>query len=85
METLKIYLLSQEENTGYDTYSECIVCATNVEDAKNIRPDSKEFIDGVCADSYEWATNINNITCEEIGIANHNTREGVILSSYHAG
>ena len=24
---LKIYLLSQDDNNGYDTYDSCIVCA----------------------------------------------------------
>lgn len=37
---MKLYLISQEENNDYDTYSDAVVCADNEEEAKRICPSS---------------------------------------------
>ena len=37
---MKLYKLSQEINTGCDTYNSAIVCAKNEEQARKIYPDS---------------------------------------------
>lgn len=36
--TLNLYLLTQDENNGYDTFDSCVVAAYNEEDAKCIHP-----------------------------------------------
>jgi len=89
----KLYLLTQNENNGYDSYDSCIVCAESEEQAKTISPGC---IDDVLADcdekskgcytnnSSDWATTTRNVTCELI--ANNATCEiGVVLSSFNAG
>ena len=35
---MNIYLLEQDENSGYDTYDGCVVIAENEEEAKQICP-----------------------------------------------
>jgi len=40
---MKIYKLSQNINTGYDTYSDCIVIAENEEEAKRTHPSIYDF------------------------------------------
>ena len=35
---LKLYLISQNVNNGYDTFSAAVVCAENEEDAKRVHP-----------------------------------------------
>jgi hypothetical protein len=35
---LKLYLLTQDESNGYDTFDSCVVAAYNEEDAKRIHP-----------------------------------------------
>jgi len=35
---MKIFLISQSENSGYDTYDSAVVCAENEEAAKRITP-----------------------------------------------
>ena len=35
---MKLYRISQEVNTGYDTYSDAIVCAENEEEARKTHP-----------------------------------------------
>ena len=39
---MNIYLLSQSEVDGYDTYDSCVVAAENEEDARQIHP--SEFV-----------------------------------------
>lgn len=40
---LKLYLLTQTENSGYDTFNSCIVAAYNEEEAKSIHPFLHKF------------------------------------------
>lgn len=81
---MNIYLLTQEENTGYDAYDSCIVYATSVEEAINIRPDSDKWEElnewNDC-----WATKKENVRCELIGYTDENIESGLILSSFNAG
>ena len=35
---MNLYLLTQEDASGYDTYDSCVVAAKNEEDAKQIVP-----------------------------------------------
>ena len=72
----KLYLLTQNVNSGYDTFDSCIVVAENEEEAKNIRPSS-------WADSSCWAEP-KDIEAEEIGEAKEGLI-GCILASFNAG
>lgn len=40
---MKIYLISQDINNGYDTYSDAVVIAENEEEAKRIHPYKEIF------------------------------------------
>jgi hypothetical protein len=81
---LKLYLLTQNEHRGYDTYDSCVVCAKNADDAKTINPDGDKFIEG--NDPWNtWATKLSSISCTEIGIANKGIERGVIVASFNAG
>ena len=81
---MKLYLLSQNDNTGYDTYDSCVVCAENEEDAKTITPYGNVYSEPVKIYS-DWALSKENILCEEIGKANDKQVRGVILASFNAG
>ena len=74
---MKLYLLTQSVNNGYDS---CIVCAKNEADAKTITPDGKELTSMFS----DWAKP-EDVTCEEIGTANKAQVRGVILASFNAG
>lgn len=80
---MKIYLLSQNKNRGYDTYDSCVVCAENEESAKKIHPGGGETTSE--EEEYSGWTTLENVHCEEIGEANFNQSEGVICASYNAG
>jgi hypothetical protein len=81
---MKLYLLSQDDNNGWDTYDSCVVCAESEDDAKTITPDGGVF-QNISQYNGGWARNFSSIKCEEIGLANENQKRGVICASYNAG
>lgn len=89
---MKLYLISQNENSGYDTYDSAVVAAPDEEMARNISPLRGEwegknlFMDWNEANIFsEWATRPENVNVKYIGEAIEGTKIGVILSSYNAG
>jgi hypothetical protein len=81
---MKLYLLAQDDNSNYDTYDSCIVCAENAEDAKTIAPNGNVYSEPQGKYS-DWALSADNISCEEIGEANDKQVRGVVLASFNAG
>lgn len=79
---MKLYKISQEEYTGYDTYDSAVVCAETAEDAAKIHPRDDDW-PAWCPSV--WASTPANVTVVEIGIANENTQRGVVCASFHAG
>lgn len=77
---MNLYLISQNENDGYDTYDSLIVAANNEEEASTIHPDG----------SWEnptmaWCSSPALVTVEYIGKAAPNVEKGLILASFNAG
>jgi hypothetical protein len=77
---MNIYLLSQTDNDGYDTYSDCVVSAKSEDAARLISP-SGDF--GGTWQS--WADSPQSVVVKLIGVAVDGTKPGIILSSFHAG
>lgn len=75
-----LYLLSQDENNGYDTYSSIVVCAENEEQARMITPCG-------ATDIYNsaWASSPENVSVSLLGVAAPGIEEGIVLASFHAG
>lgn len=91
-EPLMIYKLEQRENNGYDTFSDCVVCAYNVEDAKSIVPgrDYNKTIEEIYKKKSSrphasWATKRENVKCTLIGMAVPGMQRGTVCESFHAG
>ena len=86
---MNLYLLSQKDNNGYDTYENCVVCAENEEIAKNIHPSGEEFKGKEGSEYFweydDWANTLEGIACELIGTANETQKRGVICASFNAG
>ena len=80
---MNIYLLTQTEIGGYDTYDSCVVCAENEEAASKILPSQHS--------SWErepwrmWASRPENVTVKLIGVAADGVEPGVVLASFNAG
>lgn len=73
---MNLYLLSQNINTGYDTYDSCVVAAKNEDSARHISPSLHV--------EYDWTTP-DYVNVKLIGKAIFGTKEGVIISSFNAG
>ena len=73
---MKLYLISQDRNCGYDSYDSAVVAATTPEKARLIIPGN---------DKDTWCKNEFDVTVTEIGTAARGTKAGVILASFNAG
>ena len=82
---MKLYIISQEVNTGYDTYDSAVVAAESEEDAKTIHPGGEtEPVREIDRHFYEWC-GLAHVKVELIGVAVKGTKRGVIVASYKAG
>lgn len=78
--TMKLFLISQSENSDYDTYDSFVVCADNEQEAKDI------VWDKYSRTTYSpWAFNKEAVSSEQIGEANEKQERGIILASFNAG
>jgi len=82
---MKLYLLTQSENRGYDTYDSCVVCAESEEDAKTIHPSECRRDKPWEYKWDEWATSPDKVECQELGESNDEQERGLILASFNAG
>lgn len=79
---MKLYLISQEYNDGYNTYDSAVVSAESEAVARTIHPRGAH---GDIKDGYTWVrfAEIDKIQVEYLG---ETTKErGVILASFNAG
>lgn len=87
--TVKLFFVSQDEVSDYDTFSDFVCCAKDENDARQITPCGKGYdSDGCLQDGYGgWASNINNVKVELIGevIEGCDATRRIICSSFHAG
>ena len=78
MKKLKLWLLSQSTNNGYDTYDAVVIVAYNEESAVK-----ESFLK---LGKRVWTDNENDVTVEYLGVyEGKETTEGVILGSFNAG
>lgn len=80
---MKLWLLSQDENTGYDTYDSVVVAAKSEEEARLILPSEYQNWEDGC--NYSWVNDPKLVKVELIGTAVRGTKVGVVLASFNAG
>lgn len=96
---MNLYLLTQTENRGYDTFDSCVVCAPNEEQAKAIHPRGDLYY--VAGRGWVWCdypylrsslsmgvdrwTSPDNVTATLIGVADPSVKAGVVIASFNAG
>ena len=82
---MKLWLISQDRNGKYDVYSDAVVAAETIEEAKMIHPSGyhKDW-DGT-QDTYDTWCNVEFVKCHMIGTAKAGTKMGVICAAFHAG
>jgi hypothetical protein len=77
-----LYLISQEEKNGLDTFNAVVVCARNREEARRVHPFGKD----AWGKSYAgWVGTPESVTVKLLGDARSNIPLGVVLGSYNAG
>lgn len=77
-----LYLISQTDNDGYDTFSDAVVAAWTEDEARNIHP-SQYVYPGEEWDLSSWCEPIS-VDVKFIGIADKDL-EGVVCACFHAG
>lgn len=78
---MNLYLITQTENAGYDTYDSAVVAASTEAVARNTNPQG-EWASRFSA----WATSPDNVTVERIGVAKKPYSDGtIVLASFNAG
>lgn len=81
---MNLYLLTQDDADGYDTYDSVVVCATSKADAVTIYPCSYSTEWGTIRHRV-WALTPDLVTAEYIGTAGKEIKRGVILASFNVG
>lgn len=83
---LGIYVISQSESTGYDTYNSAVVAAYTAEDARKCHPNSIAQAGDWIHNSGDWASKPENVTAVRIGDANKQVcNMEVLCASFNAG
>jgi hypothetical protein len=83
----KLYLVSQTENKGWDTFDAMVVCAESEEAAIDTHPNpgSKVAWLRVTTGADGWTHYRKDVHCTYIGEATDNVKLGVVLASFNAG
>lgn len=93
---LKLYRITQNEKTGYDTFDSAIVCAEDENAAKKIHPaegmdafsgfpSKEEEPDVWTRNPWCWCSHPDAVKVSYLGIAAGALPKGAILASYNAG
>ena len=80
---MNLYLIAQDENSGYDTYDSAVVVAKDEVLAKAMHPsgDAKDWVTAWPT----WADNTEQVTVKLLGKAEAGLKEGVYCASFNAG
>jgi hypothetical protein len=84
---MKLFLIHQRENNGYDTYDSAVVCAETEDDARHTNPGSGERMkDGDWDYSFiSWCSSPDRVVVEYLGEASDGIVPGIICASFNAG
>lgn len=86
---MNLYLISQDANNDYDTYSDAVVVAESEEAAKLIHPDGSKTLPTAEDDEWryrDWVKIPDQVNAKLVGTAAEGLQAGqVICASFHAG
>lgn len=89
MEHTFIWLLTQRQNKGFDTFDSCLVAADTEDEARMITPDGLPFrgiLDFPRTRAHSrWAYTSDAVVIEKIGVTKRERKGKVIITSYNAG
>jgi hypothetical protein len=82
---MKLFHISQSENTDYDTYSDAVVCCNTPEEASRIHPGGNSEWPLKDESCWDWCQTPEQVTVKYIGEAAPEILFKVVCASYHAG
>jgi hypothetical protein len=80
---VKLWVISQTENTGYDTYDSAVVAAETEAEARSIRPGGDPWLTQMRYN--DWADSPDGVVVHYIGEAAADVPPGVVIASFNAG
>lgn len=83
--SMKLYLISQRENSDYHTYDSAVVCAPDEETARNINPATGLPMGEEDELRSYWCYSAEMVEVKYIGEAKEGMIQGVVLASFNAG
>jgi hypothetical protein len=91
---LSLFLISQNENLGYDTFDSAVVCAESAADTRQMHPECSwehiKFSDKQNAKQwtttmgFTWAVRPGGVSVRRLGPA-YRVARGIVLASFNAG
>lgn len=82
---MKLFLISQKQNRGYDTYDSAVVVAIDEEAARQLDPGTGKPVED-WSDKYSaWCSGPEHVIVTHIGEAAAGVEPGVVCASFNAG
>ena len=84
---MKLFLISQSQNLGYDTYDSGVVAAPDEETARNMHLSTGHPMTAADWGSSipDWCSGPEHVHVLYLGVAAQGIAEGVVCASYNAG
>jgi len=84
---LKLYLVSQTENSGYDTYDSFVIACESEEEARHTIPSNGLVMtEEDWSHPYSsWCSSSDSVKVTYLGIADPSVHHGIVCSSFNAG
>jgi len=83
---MKLWLISQTKNNGYDSFDSAVVAAESEDAARNTHPlENGSFENPSHIDMWVSSHDLDHVNVRYIGEAYIGTKAGVILASFNAG
>jgi len=83
---VNLYLISQDEEVGYDTFDSAVVCAATSAQAQKIHPNGNDrWPDKNSGSADCWCAEPSSVNVKLIGRAKKGRVAGVIVASFNAG
>jgi hypothetical protein len=80
---MQLFLISQDQNKGYDTYDSAVVAAPDEETARQMNPETGSPVKDWKRNYSSWCNGPEHVTVRYLGEA-VDVEQGVVCSSFNA-
>lgn len=81
---MNLYLISQSQWTGYDTFDSAVVCAESEDQARDMHPGGGASVSARLRDG-DWASSPEHVSVRFLGVASPDLQQCVVCASFNAG